>query len=234
MKELAEQKKHQPQKLEESFRRRCEQDHCSFELHAVSTNKGEQAAMLRAANEIWPWVNYIHIREKHLTLQQRFNWAKQMSASGIPASHIVINGANPLESSRFYQGVHWSQEMLHKAGVEMAAWHQHDVRMRLGISVHSAEEARIAEEFGADYLFFGHVYASQSKPDTAPRGLAVLAEVCSSVRVPVIAIGGIQPSHIQAVRSSGARGAAVISSILKHESPVYAAALFKQAVEAGM
>ncbi|MNC82448.1 Regulatory protein TenI [compost metagenome] len=50
--------------------------------------------------------------------------------------------------------------------------------------------------------------------------------------MPVIAIGGIQPGNIQAVRSAGARGAAVISSVLKHANPAHAAALLKQAVEA--
>ncbi|MCP1133446.1 thiamine phosphate synthase [Paenibacillus polysaccharolyticus] len=203
-----------------------------FELHVISTNKAEQSAMLKAAKDIWPYVHYIHIREKQLSQQECFNWAKLMAEAGVPASRIVINGANLYSSGHFYQGVHWSQDMLERAKVMVTPENKHDLRLRLGISVHSLHEARIAEEYGADYLFFGHVYASASKPDSVARGLDALSEVCSSVKVPVIAIGGIQPDNIRAVRSAGARGAAVISSVLKHANPAHAAALLKQAVEA--
>lgn len=208
------------------------QDHPFFELHVISTNKGEQAAMLKAAKEIWPYVDYIHIREKQLSQQECFNWAKLMTEAGVPASRIVINGANRVAPGDIFQGVHWSQARLERAKLTVTPENKHDLRLRLGISVHSLHEAKIAEEYGADYLLFGHVYASASKPDSVARGLDALAEVCSSIKVPVIAIGGIQPDNIQAVRSAGARGAAVISSVLKHANPAHAAALLKQAVEA--
>ncbi|WP_434752963.1 thiamine phosphate synthase [Paenibacillus amylolyticus] len=205
-----------------------------FELHVISGNRGEQEATLKAAKEIWPWVDYIHIREKQLPLHQRLNWARLMVESGVPVSRIVINGANRFTpEDACYQGVHWSQDMLHKAKMTVEPGNRHDLKRRLGVSVHSIHEARIAEEYGADYLFFGHVYASASKPDITPRGLEALAEVCSGVNVPVMAIGGIQPDNIQAVRSAGARGAAVISGVLQHENPAHAAALLKQSVETG-
>ncbi|KAA8785972.1 thiazole tautomerase TenI [Paenibacillus amylolyticus] len=209
-----------------------EQDCPLFELHVISTNRGEKEVMLKAAKQIWPYVHYIHIREKHLSLYERYNWAKLMAESGIPSSRIVINGAKRAAPGDIFQGIHWSQDMLERAKLTVKPENKHDLRLRLGISVHSLHEAKIAEEYGADYLFFGHVYASASKPDVAARGLDALAEVCSSVKVPVIAIGGIQPCNIRAVRSAGAGGAAVISSVLKHANPGYAAALLKQAVEA--
>ena len=90
--------------------------------------------------------------------------------------------------------------------------------LRLGISVHSLHEARVAEERGADYLFYGHVFSSSSKPGSKPRGLSALSEICSAVSIPVIAIGGIGPANIAAVRAAGASGAAVISSIWASDS----------------
>ena len=209
-----------------------EEDLPSFELHVVSTNRGEQAAMITAAKEIWPWVHYIHIREKQLSLHDRMNWAKWMADSGVPASRIVINGANPFSSSDFYQGVHWSQDMLQKQNKTLVSEMNNDRQMRWGVSVHSIDEARNAEEYGVDYLFFGHVYASTSKPDLTARGLEALAEVCSGVKIPVIAIGGIQPGNIQAVQSAGASGAAVISGVLGQKDPAHAAILLQQAVRA--
>lgn len=208
----------------------CKQAQSSFELHVVSTNKGEQTSVLNIAKQIWPWVDYIHIREKQLSLQQHFKWARHMTDSGIPVSRIVINGANPLLAGGLCCGVHWSQDMLTKAELDMNVVRKRQ-HIRLGVSVHSIHEARIAVDFGADYLFFGHVYASRSKPDLHPRGVEALAEVCSGVDIPVIAIGGIQASSIQAVRLAGARGAAVISSVFQHENPAHAVRLIKQAAE---
>ncbi|WP_289372091.1 thiamine phosphate synthase [Paenibacillus silvae] len=208
----------------------CCQDDSSFELHVLSTNKGERNNVLNVVKQIWPWVDYIHIREKQFSLQQHFFWARHMTESGVPSSRIVINGANPFVPSEYCRGAHWSQERLKKAAVSMNAVNKGE-RMRLGVSVHSIHEARVAADYGADYLFFGHVYTSRSKPDLTPRGLEALAEVCSGVDIPVIAIGGIQASNIQAVRLAGARGAAVISSIFQHENPAHAIRLIKQAAE---
>ncbi|MGO4530297.1 thiamine phosphate synthase [Paenibacillus sp. 2TAF8] len=217
---------------EENELNECSKSHPCFELHVISTNQREQVAMLKAAKEIWPYVQYIHIRERQLSQQECFNWAKLMVESGVPASRIVINGANLFSSGDFYRGAHWSQDMLQKAKVTVTQKNKHNPRLRLGISVHSLHEAKIAEEYGADYLFFGHVYPSASKPDITPRGLEALTEVCSGVKVPVIAIGGIQTNNIQAVISAGARGAAVISGVLQQKNPAHAAALLKQAMEA--
>ncbi|GGH48886.1 hypothetical protein GCM10008014_13030 [Paenibacillus silvae] len=208
----------------------CCQDDSSFELHVVSTNRGEQTTVLNVVKQIWPWVDYIHIREKQLSLLQHFIWASHMTESGVPSSRIVINGANPFVPSEFCRGAHWSQQMLTKAEVSMNTVNKGE-RMRLGVSVHSLHEARAAADYGADYLFFGHVYTSRSKPDLTPRGVDALAEVCSGVDIPVIAIGGIQASTIQAVRLAGARGAAVISSVFQHEHPAHAIRLIKQAAE---
>ena len=60
-----------------------------------------------------------------------------------------------------------------------------------GVSVHSVEDARLAEQCGATYLTAGHVFVTDCKKGLAPRGLDFLHEVCSSVKIPVYAIGGI-------------------------------------------
>lgn len=99
----------------------CCQDDSSFELHVLSTNKGERNNVLNVVKQIWPWVDYIHIREKQFSLQQHFFWARHMTESGVPSSRIVINGANPFVPSEYCRGAHWSQERLKKAAVSMNA-----------------------------------------------------------------------------------------------------------------
>lgn len=203
----------------------------SFELHAVSPGVGDQQRFLKIAADAWPWLDYVHIREKHLTTEQKIQWAHSLLNAGIPSDRIVINGLcelNKLEKHVFIQRIHWGQSDM--ATTQGSSLNKCD-RLRLGISVHSLHEARAAEERGADYLFYGHVFTSSSKPGSKPRGIDALSEICSAVSIPVIAIGGIEPANIAAVRAAGANGAAVISSIWTSDNPESAAAALRRAIE---
>ncbi|MBY0117216.1 thiamine phosphate synthase [Paenibacillus sp. FSL L8-0435] len=199
----------------------------SFELHVVSTGTGDQASFVKAAKDVWPLVDYIHIREKQLTLQDKIGWAESLRNVGVPSCRIVINGSELPPQNDIYGGVHWGQDVIRNYNPAVISNVQ---RLRLGVSVHSLDEAKIAEERGADYLFFGHVFSTNSKPDLEPRGLYALAEVCSGVSIPVMAIGGIEPGNIHAIRSAGAQGVAVISNVWASDSPDQAAASLRQAI----
>ena len=63
---------------------------------------------------------------------------------------------------------------------------------KIGISIHSVEEAKEAEQLGASYLTAGHIYATDCKRGLPPRGLGFLKEVCREVSIPVYGIGGIK------------------------------------------
>ena len=85
----------------------------------------------------------------------------------------------------------------------------------LGVSTHSLEDVRRAQDQGADFVVFGPVYDTASKRIYGmPQGLGRLAEVCGIARVPVFAIGGVTPGRVADVRRAGAHGVAAISSIL--------------------
>lgn len=89
----------------------------------------------------------------------------------------------------------------------------------IGVSTHSVEEARIAEGEGADLIVLGPIYDTPSKRSYGPPlGVQVLHEACRTIRLPIFAIGGITPTRIPHVLSSGAHGVAVISSILQSPS----------------
>lgn len=103
--------------------------------------------------------------------------------------------------------------------------------MLLGVSVHGLEEARAAVDAGADYVTFGHVYPTSSKPGLPPRGVRGLSEIVESVGVPVLAIGGIDASNVREVLATGAAGIAVISTILAAEDPESAARELRRAVD---
>jgi len=84
----------------------------------------------------------------------------------------------------------------------------------VGISTHDLAQARAAEVHGADYIGFGPVFATHTKIDPDPAaGLAALATVAASMRIPVVAIGGITQDSAPAVAAAGASAAAVIAAV---------------------
>lgn len=87
----------------------------------------------------------------------------------------------------------------------------------LSTSVHSVGEAQEAQALGITMLIAGHIYTTQCKADLAPRGLSFLQAVCSSVSLPVYAIGGIgfdAAQHAE-LKANGARGACVMSAYMR-------------------
>lgn len=101
----------------------------------------------------------------------------------------------------------------------------------IGASVHSLEEARVAQRDGADFLVFGPVYDTPSKrPYGPPQGVEALTRVVESVGIPVFAIGGITSERVHEVKKTGAHGVAVISAILADERPAEATKAFLNAL----
>ena len=106
-------------------------------------------------------------------------------------------------------------------------------RLSIGASVHSLEDAIDAEVRGADWVTFGPVYDTPSKRRWgAPQGLERLAKVAATLRIPVVAIGGITPERVTATRAAGAAGVAAIAAILDTDSPGDATKRFLEALAA--
>jgi thiamine-phosphate diphosphorylase len=82
--------------------------------------------------------------------------------------------------------------------------------MLVGISATTPEEASQAEEDGATYVGAGPVWATPTKPDAEPIGLEGLHAISEVVRIPVIAIGGIDASNAASCIEAGAFGVAVV------------------------
>ncbi len=84
----------------------------------------------------------------------------------------------------------------------------------MGTSVHSVEQAREAEELGADYVIAGHVFETDCKKGLPGRGLRFIREVVEEVRIPVYGIGGIDRHNASSVVAAGARGICMMSSFM--------------------
>ena len=108
-------------------------------------------------------------------------------------------------------GVHLGQA---DPGLERAR----EAGITLGISVAKRREAAVAEFSGATYLGAGPIWETPSKPDAgAPIGLDGLRDICLSVSVPVVAIGGIDASNAAECIHAGAAGVAVIRAVAEIE-----------------
>jgi thiamine-phosphate pyrophosphorylase len=88
----------------------------------------------------------------------------------------------------------------------------------IGISTHNVDQAKEAEENGADYIGFGPMFGTSTKETGySARGLEMLAELRAVVALPIVAIGGITETTVEDVWHAGADAAAMISDILKAE-----------------
>jgi thiamine-phosphate diphosphorylase len=94
--------------------------------------------------------------------------------------------------------------------------------MIIGASTNNAREALTAQQDGADYVAVGAIFPTGTKGDTRPANLDRIREVKSAVRLPVVAIGGINASNIASVIEAGADAAAVISAVCGADDPAEA------------
>jgi 8-oxo-dGTP diphosphatase len=83
----------------------------------------------------------------------------------------------------------------------------------IGASCHNAEELRQAERVGCDFVVLGPVLQTTSHPGTEPMGWSIFRSLVNRCRLPVYALGGLQPEDISTARSVGAQGLSMISGI---------------------
>lgn len=177
-------------------------------------------------------VDWIQIREKDLSGKEcssLMREALRLVASSSPgaaakasissrieareqdSTRMLVNDRLDVALAAHAAGVHLGEKSLppEEARRLVNSFRKED--FLIGVSCHSVEAAKAAERGGADYLFFGPVFATASKAAYgAPQGLENLAEVCRAVAVPVLAIGGITLENAADCLSAGASGITAI------------------------
>ena len=123
------------------------------------------------------------------------------------AARLLVNDRADVALAAGAHGVHLRGDSMAAARVRAIA----PPAFVIGRSVHSVDEAVGAErDGGLDYLLFGTVFPTASKPDAAPAGVESLARTCGAVALPVLAIGGMTVSTLAPVARAGAAGFAAI------------------------
>jgi thiamine-phosphate pyrophosphorylase len=170
-------------------------------------------------------VDWVQLREKDLSgkdasllareaLRCASNHAAQ-ALEDVPV-RILVNNRLDVALAEQAGGVHLSENSvpMEEAKRLLLAFRSTKTPSRdflIGASCHSLEAAKSAASHGASYIHFGPIFATPSKAAFGPpQGLERLAEVCSSVRIPVLAIGGITLENVRSCFSAGASGIAAI------------------------
>ena len=86
--------------------------------------------------------------------------------------------------------------------------------LKIGVSVHSLEQALAAQKLGADYVVAGHIFDTPSHALERGRGLKFLREICESLRIKTYAIGGINFKNLSEIKQAGAAGAYMMRGFL--------------------
>ena len=87
---------------------------------------------------------------------------------------------------------------------------------KIGVSIHSVDEAKEVENLGANYVVAGHIFKTDCKKDLEPRGLKFIQELSLILTIPIFAIGGINEKNSHLVINNGAFGVCMMSSLMKH------------------
>jgi thiamine-phosphate pyrophosphorylase len=154
-------------------------------------------------------VDLIQIRERDLSDRALVALTREaIAAVHGTAARILVNDRPDIALAAGAAGVHLRGDSSPASGVRTMA----PGGFVIGRSVHTEDEAAAAElEGGCDYLMFGTVFPSTSKPPNhRSAGLDALGRACSRVRLPVLAIGGLTVERGAAVAAAGAAGIAAI------------------------
>jgi thiamine-phosphate pyrophosphorylase len=176
----------------------------------AADSAGSLLAKIRAA--VAAGVDWVQIRERDMPARELLALTKAAIGVGEGEARILVNDRLDVALAAGAAGVHLGGASV--PAREVARWRREGnapAEFLIGVSCHSVEDAREAEDAGASYVFFGPVFETPSKKSYGPpQGIARLAEICSAVRIPVVAIGGGNEENATECLRAGAAGMAAI------------------------
>lgn len=155
------------------------------------------------------------LRDKTASKKQMLKWAKKIRK--IKGLTFIVNDYPDIAKIVNADGIHLGQEDLSKMSIKKARKILGPNKI-IGLSTHSYSQALKAERLGADYISVGPIFKTPSKPKGQPVGLKLLRKVVEKVKVPVVAIGGIDQSKVKKVRGVGCERFAVIRAVLQKKN----------------
>lgn len=168
------------------------------------------SAMLRGG------VDIVQLRAKGLAPDRVLELARELHplsrAAGVP---FIINDHPALAAEARVEGAHVGQDDISVSEARRLA----GAGKIIGLSTHSIFQATAAAAQQPDYIGFGPLFATPTKPDYTPIGMLDIAEVHRQVHLPVFCIGGIKRENVREVLAAGAQRVVIVSGILTAFEP---------------
>lgn len=188
----------------------------ALQVYAITDRswEGRQTLKEQVKEALEGGITFLQLREKYLTGEALLQEAKEIQALckeyRIP---FIINDDVELAKKIDADGVHVGQsDMEMKAARKLLGPDK-----IIGVTAKTLEQAKAAEEAGADYLGSGAVFGTTTKQDAKPMSLDLLQEICESVSIPVVAIGGITKENLPLLKGRKMSGFAIVSGIFAAE-----------------
>jgi thiamine-phosphate pyrophosphorylase len=162
-------------------------------------------------------VDLIQLRGKGRSINELVNLASDIhEITARSDTPLIVNDHAEIAARVAVEGVHVGQDddsilvARQKAGRHLI----------VGKSTHSLAQAQTAQAEGADYIGFGPIFATPTKPNYTPIGLDNIGQVHLDVSIPIFCIGGVTIDNLQQVIDAGAKCVVMVSALLKAHSIV--------------
>lgn len=181
-------------------------------LYAVTDRSwvGHQTLLEQIEDALVGGVTILQLREKQLDeddfVREAVEAGKLCRRYGVP---LIINDNVDVALKSGADGVHVGMEDAPVAEIRRRV----GADFLIGATAKTVEQARVAEEAGADYLGVGAVFPSPTKKNAIRITREQLHEICSSVSIPAVAIGGISLENAAQMQGGGMSGIAVVSAV---------------------
>ena len=183
-----------------------------LELYAITDRAwlGNETLADQVEKALKGGATMVQLREKHLEREKFLEEAKEI----LPLCHsyqvpLIINDDVALAKEVCADGVHIGQGDMALAAARKILGKD----AIIGVTAKTIEQARAAEAAGATYLGSGAVFGTSTKADAKPMTLDLFQEICESVSIPVVAIGGISADNLYSLKGCKMAGIAVVSGI---------------------
>ncbi len=181
-------------------------------VYLISDRKlfSPDAFLLKVEAVLKAGIRSFQLREKDLASRDLLELARKVKGlTHKYGTRLFINDRIDIAHMVSAEGVHLTESSVGAREVK-----NHFPKLLVGVSTHSLDRAKEAEEEGADFVTFSPIYETASKKEYGPpQGLESLEEVAEALNIPVLALGGIKIGRVPEVLKAGASGVALISDI---------------------
>jgi len=196
-----------------------------LEIHVITDGVQTVKEIIKKILMIHEEVDFLHIREKTKSASEVMEIVSALLENGVNRDKIIVNDRLDVVQLQQLSNIHLPGNSFSIQTVK-----EFMPSLKIGRSVHSLEEAIDSEKAGVDYLMFGHLFATKSKANLPPRGVELLEDICMSVSIPVIAIGGIVPETVSKLSNIKLSGIAIMSYVMASDNPSFALQQIKESL----